>query len=409
MIRVLLADSNPARREQLRAVLAADPEITVAGQARDGQEALQLAHALRPDVAVLAADLSAGDGYQTAERLAASGLPLVSLILSEIDRPDDLRRAMRAGARGGLSWSSAPVHLVEAVRELDAERHHRQTPGWAAAADPRAAARVFAVSGAKGGVGKTTLAVNLAAALASQTGEPTVLLDLYTQFGDAALLLNLAPRRTLADLTRLDLGDLDERALEDHLERHESGLAVLAGATAPLPPDAFDPVRLDRLLGLLKCGHRYVVLDVPPVLNPTTLYALSHASSVFLVANLFDLTTLADSRLWLNAVVGPHVAPEAIRVILNRVTARNRLQVPDIERTLGRTVGACIPNDGRLVPASVNAGLPVVLSHPHSRVSQAIFGLAQSLAAPSPDPLTPTVSALPRRRAIFAPLLRKGI
>lgn len=407
MIRVLLADSLPARREQMRAALAADPEIAVAGQARDGQEALQLAHALRPDVAVLAADLAAGDGYQTAERLAASGLPLVSLLISDGDRPDDLRRAMRAGARGGLAWSSAVGQIAETVCELEGERRHRQTPGWAAAADPQAAARVFAVSGAKGGVGKTTLAVNLAAALA-ETGEPTVLLDLYTQFGDAALLLNLSPRRTLADLTRLDAADLDERTLDDHLERHESGLAVLAGATAPLPMDALSPECLDRLLGLLKRGHRYVVLDVPPVLSPTTLYALSHATSVLLVANLFDLTTLADSRLWLNAVVGPHVSPEAVQVVLNRVSPRNQLQIPDIERTLGRAAGACIPNDGKLVPASVNAGFPFVRSHPHSRVAQAVSGLARSLAAPPPEALTSPPPLSPRRLPFLAPLLRKG-
>ena len=259
------------------------------------------------------------------------------------------------------------------------------------------------MSGAKGGIGKTTLAVNLGAALACETGEPTVLLDLYTQFGDAALLLNLTPRRTLADLVRLDPADLDERLLEDHLERHESGLRLLAGASAPLPLDALTPAALERILSLLKNSYRYVVLDVPPVLHATTLHALAHAHAVLLIANLFDLTTLADSKLWLQAMTGTHVAREAVQIVLNRVAPHNRLQLPDIERTLGCAAACLIPNDGKLVPHSVNAGIPFVLSHPSSRAAQSVYALARRLAA---DPAAAPVPT-PSRRAGFLPTLRR--
>lgn len=405
MIRVLIADSQHARREGLRAALDKDAEIAVAGLARDGQEVLQLAHALRPDVVVLADDLAGSDGCQAVEWLASSGLPLVSLLISEGDHPNDLRRAMRAGARGHLSWLSTSSLLAQTVCELDSERRRRQTPAFAAAADPQSAARVVAVTGAKGGVGKTTLAVNVAAALTVETGEPTVLVDLYTQFGDAGLLLNLALRRTLADLTRLDPEDLDARTLEEHLEHHESGLQVLAGGATLLPADVLTPECLDQILGLLKRTHRYVILDVPPILSAMTLYALSHATIVLPVANLFDLTTLADTRLWLEAVGGHYVPPEAIRVVLNRVSARNRLQIPDVERTLGCTADALIPNDGKLVPASVNAGLPFVLSHPNAPVARAVTALASSLAAPPPATLSPL---LPRHLGFLAPLLGRG-
>ena len=393
MIRVLIADSQARRREQIRAALAADAEMEVAGQARDGQEALQMAHSLRPDIVLLAADLAVSDGYQTTERLAASGLSLSSILLSDGDWQGDLRRAMRAGAREHLVWPCAPDDLRETVRQLWEESRRRQSAVFAAEADPRSASRIVAVCGAKGGIGKTTLAVNLAAALATETGEPTVLLDLYTQFGDAALLLNLSPRRTLADLVQIEPADLDERLLEDHLERHESGLRVLGGAAAPLPLDALSPECLERILCLLKRGHKHIVLDVPPVLHATTLHAVSHASTVLLVANLFDLTTLADSRLWLDAMAGKHVSREAIQILLNRVSPRNRLQIPDMERALGCSASVVIPNDGKVVPASVNAGMPFVLSHPHSRVAQSVLTLACALAAGPSAPQTAPRSA----------------
>ncbi|MDQ2800778.1 MAG: AAA family ATPase [Armatimonadota bacterium] len=408
MIRVLIADSRASRREQIRAALAADAEIEIVGQARDGQEAVQRASALRPDLVLLADDLAVQDGFATAELLAASGLPLHSILLSEGVLPDDLRRAMRAGARECLAWSCSDADLREALRAVYDDSLRRRSPAFAAAADPQAGARVIAVSGAKGGIGKTTLAVNLAAALTVETGQPTVLLDLYTQFGDTALLLNLSPRRTLADLVRLDPGDLDERLLEDHLERHECGLRVLPGANAPLPLDALTPDCLDRILSLLKRSHRYLVLDVPPVLHATTLHALTHAHAVLLVANLFDMTTLADSRLWLDAMAGQYVAREAIHLILNRVSSRNRLQIPDIERTLGCAAAGLIPNDGKLVPNSVNAGHPFVLSHPSSRVAQSVFGLARQLAADGVSESAATASEMPRRAAFLSLGLRRG-
>lgn len=379
MIRVLIADSQAQRREHLCAVLATDVELEVIGLARDGSDAVRLAHALCPDIVLVAADLPPRDGFMSAETLAASGLEIENILVTEEYSASHFKQAMRVGAREVLCRTLDPDEFCAAVRAVHADSRRRRSPAFVAEADPRGRGRVFAVSGAKGGIGKTTLAVNLAAALAAETGEPTVLLDLYTQFGDAALLLNLFPRRTLADIVQADPADLDTRLLEDHLERHECGLRLLAGASAPLPLDALTPALFDLILSLLRQDYKQIVLDVPPVLHDTTRSALSQADTVLLVANLFDLTTLADTRLWLDCMAGPFLAPEAVQVVLNRVSSSNRLQLSDIERTLGCSVSHQIPNDGKLVPASINAGTPFVLSHPSSKVSVAMLGLARSL------------------------------
>ena len=406
-IRVLIADSLRERRESIRAALATDPEIEIAGQARDGQEALQKASALCPDIVLLAADLVGQDGFETAERLAASGLPLESVILSSGNRPDDLRRAMRAGARECLPSPPDPGELRESVRQVCDDHRRRHASDFTRGSWD--GAKIIAVTAAKGGVGKTTLAVNLAAALAGATGEPTALIDLYTQFGDAALMLNITPRRTLADLVSVPPADLDLRLLEDHLERHECGLHLLAGAAAPLPPDALSPTLLDCILGLMKRKYHTLVLDVPPVLTETTRCALSHASTVLLIANLFDLTTLADSRLWLEAMAGCHVSRDAVQIVLNRVSPRNRLPLSEMERALGGEFQQVL-NDGRLVPASVNAGMPFVLSHPTSRVAQNVMEIARSLDAPRTLLAGYESGNVPApRRSLFAsPLLRRG-
>lgn len=380
MIQVLIAEADWKRREALCVKLAVDADIEVAGAARSGPELIRQAHMLRPDIILLPISFPPDGGCAAAEALTASGLPLEIVLIAaaeaNISEPD-LRAAMRAGARDMVSPASAPADLCAAVRAAHAAGlRRRMTP----ASNPPAGRRVIAVSSAKGGVGKTTLAVNLAAALAVETGEPTVLLDLYTQFGDAALLLNLFPRRSLADLVSVSPADLDLREMEDHLERHSCGLRVLAGASAPLPLSALSPTVLDQMLFLLR-SECHVVMDVPPVLHDTTRQALSQADCVLLVANLFDLTTLADTRHWLDALSGRDIAPDAVQIVLNRVCTANRLPLPDITRTLGRSAHCLVPNDGKLVPASVNAGVPFVLSHPKSKVAASVFGLARSLYA----------------------------
>ncbi len=369
-IRVLIAEHNKERREQMRAALAGDT-IEIAGTAREGAEAVRLAHALRPDIVLLAEDLPPTNGFAAAEGLTASGLPLETILVCAESSDLDLRRAMRAGAREVICRTAGPAELRTAVQSIHAEHLRRRS---ASPAEGPALGKVTVVSGAKGGIGKTTLAVNLAAALAAETGEPTVLVDLYTQFGDAALLLNVLPRRTLANLVQVDLADLDAALVENHLERHSCGLKLLAGASAPLRLDALAPDFLEHLLQLLRCDYAHVVLDVPSVLTETTRRALAEADRVLLVANLFDLTTLADTRLWLEAV-----QTDTVQIVLNRVSPSNKLQMPDIARTLGRTIDFCIPNDGRLVPASVNSGVPFVLSHPGSKAAGSVYALARSL------------------------------
>jgi len=375
-LRVLLADHRPDRRA---AVIACLPGVDVLPPACDAAEASALTRSLRPSVVLLADDLPPSGGFAACETLAQT-VPV--LLLSGDSRPDILRRAMRAGARDVLPWTLPPADFAAALRSLPI----------AAAPPPPRPARIMAIAGAKGGAGRTTLAVNLAAALAQRTGEPTALLDLHTQFADAALLLGLTPRRTLADWVSLAPDALDTRFLEDYAEPHESGLLLLAGAAAPLAPDVLLPETVDRVLTQLEQGCRFIVLDLPTVIDRPMLAALARADDILLVADLFDLPTLAASRRWLDALLGAHLAPDAVRVVFNRVAPRSCLSVADGEQVLGLPAGALIPNDGKIVPASVNAGVPFVLSHPGCAPARSIAALAHSLSE------TEVPHAMPRRR-----------
>ncbi|HZP80555.1 MAG TPA: response regulator [Chthonomonadaceae bacterium] len=380
MIRILIADSEPYTREQLRSHLVSDAEVEITGMARDGQEALQLAHQLTPDITLVAANLAVMDGFKTIELITASNQATQCILVSDTNSPEQLRRAMRAGAREFLAHPVARETLLGAIREVYAEQQKRMSQSFVEAANPDKVTRLISISGAKGGIGKTTLITNLAVAVAEQTQEPTLLLDLYTQFGDVPIMLNLTPRRALIELASLDPASMDAQLLEDCMDQHDSGLRVLTTSKTPVALDALTVPILESILRILKQRYRYILVDVPPILHSPSLYIVSHATTVLVIANLFDITTIHDTKRLLETLEGKYTSREKIKVIVNRVARQNRMQLADIEEILGFPIEASIPNDGEVVPGSVNQGVPFVQSHPNSAIGQSVRQLARRLA-----------------------------
>lgn len=383
MLRVVLGSHEAGERHQWRQWLSEAP-LEVVGLAQDGQEAVQQALQLRPDLVLLDHALPVLDGFQAAGMISLAAPGTLQVLVGPSDGPDLLRRALRAGARDLVGRPVSREKLRQILIGLAELRWMRDTPEYQIATDLARMPQTISITGAKGGVGKTTLSTNLAVALAQEAPGQTVLIDLYSQFGDVPTMLNLSPRRTLADLVPA-AEELDAEMVEEHLETHPSGLKVGVGSVQPQPLDLFSTHFLEQLSGILKRQYRFIVVDVPPILHAGTLYMLAHSQSVLLVANLFDLTTASDTKKLLEAIKGSYVPPERLRVVLNRVSRENQLQVPDLEKAFGQAIIALLPNDGKIVPTSVNQGVPFMMSHPGSAVGQAVRRLALSLTRPAPE------------------------
>ena len=380
--RILIASGDEFESEQILQVLSSQPDMEVVGIAQNGLEASQMTVRLDPDVALLDAELADMNGLSAAETIGLA-VPHVATVLMSGEGADHLwRQAMRAGIRDVLPKPLVPGDLLETVRGIRQARDRRNTPEFRALVDPELMPRVIAVAGAKGGVGKTTVATNMAVALAQEHPGQAVLVDVYSQFGDVALMMNLRPKRSLVDMAPLE-DHIDEELVEAHLTPHDSGLKVLVAANEPTELTTVNVKTLSAVLRGLKRRYRYIVLDVPPMLYETTIFALTHATAVMLVANLFDLTTLNDTRKLYHLLTRDYVAKERIHVVLNRVARSNRLQVDEIERAFGREAIATIPNAAGLVVTSINEGVPFVIRHPDAPISRSIRELAQQVVKTS--------------------------
>jgi pilus assembly protein CpaE len=361
-----------ASLEELKRTLSTDPDeyAVVLGPSVDQEAAASLADTLR------------------VTRPATS----VILIRRRVDT-GVLAEALRSGMR-------------EVVEERDLaglnQAVMRAAQVWEAVHGPVSASgssrgKQITVFSPKGGVGKTTLAVNLAIALSR--GEKNVcLVDLDLGFGDVAITLQLFPARTLADAVALEHG-LDIESLDPLLTPHRDGIHTLV---APVQPDAKESIPaslVSKVLRLLRSKFDYVVVDTEPSLDEHVLQAFDETDELLLVTTL-DIPTLKNVKIAVETLDLLNFPKNQRRLILNRADDKVGLSSDKVESTLGMSIAASIPTSPQ-VASSTNAGEPIVASLPRHPVSKAIVALAETLqgtpVVPEQKSERPGRAAAPKR------------
>jgi len=248
----------------------------------------------------------------------------------------------------------------------------------------------------KGGVGKTTLAVNLAIALSNRGEKRVCVVDLDLGFGDIAITLQLIPARTMADAVNFESG-LEFDVLEPLLTPHSTGISTLV---APVQPDAKDSIPaslVGRVLSMLKDNFDYVVVDTAPNFDEFVLQAFDETDVLLLVTTL-DVPTLKNVKIAVETLDLLNFPKPRRRLVLNRADDKVGLSAEEVEGTLGMSIDASIPTSSQVANAT-NSGQPITSALPKHPVSMAISALAQGLgpaAQAIQEPESPTRVA-PRR------------
>ncbi len=304
-----------------------------------------------------------------------------SVVVVDSDYSADAVIAMvRAGAVELLRWPVDPAEMAAAFETL--QRARRRTP------PTRPAGESVAVFAAKGGLGATTVASNVAVLLAERKTGGTLFVELDSRPSDVATFLNLRVSYSVLDAFR-NLDRLDESFLRGLVTRHESGLWVLPG---PLQFEAFTPTAEDvrQAVGVVRSHFDHVVLDLRHEPDPPTLAALTAADTVLLLTRL-DVATLRASAAALAALRDGGVNPANVRVVAKRASITEEVTRAQAEETLQMPITASVANDQAAVVAAINAGEPVVTRAARSRTSTSLKELVAALgqsaatsAAPEP-------------------------
>ncbi|MCI0583297.1 MAG: AAA family ATPase [Chloroflexi bacterium] len=239
--------------------------------------------------------------------------------------------------------------------------------------------RLVAVFSPKGGVGTTTVAVNVAVALAARSPGRVVILDLDLQFGQVTTHLNIPPRLSIAELARDDVALRDPGVFQTYLDRHGSGLAVLA---APITPDGVSAVTesaIGRILETAGRAFQTVVVDAGSEITSRSEAVLGKATDIIVVVTpeFPALKAVHAMRERLDAT-SDQLAETTF--ILNQIFAREILRSRDIEEALGTKIAMTIPYDAFVFLKSVNEGVPVVVGAPRSAAAEQLNRLATRLS-----------------------------
>jgi pilus assembly protein CpaE len=241
--------------------------------------------------------------------------------------------------------------------------------------------RIVTVFSAKGGCGKTTLATNMAAALADRGRREVCIVDLDLAFGDVAIALQLFPAHTIADAVPLG-ENVDFTAIQSLLTPHSPGLTTLVAPVEPGGSEAIPARMVGHVLKLLQGQFDYVVVDTPPAFDDQVLTAFDLSDIVCLLATL-DIPALKNLKLTLETMELLNYPRDRWRIVMNRADSKVGLSLGEVEKTLRTTISVHIPSS-RDVPAAINRGVPIVLDDPKHPVSVAIRAFSERDVAGAP-------------------------
>jgi pilus assembly protein CpaE len=377
-LKILIVDQHPAVIAQLRRALNAFDELEVVGDAGFGPVASTWARTLEPAVVIVSVDEPLSRSLSTIQALTRGNSPWTVVgLVAHYDR-EVFHRAVLAGARDVLTRTSAPADLRAGLLQA---RHADSLRATAAVYDSAAPmGSTITVFGVKGGVGKTTLATNLAVALAQEASASVALVDLDVPFGDVALMLDIRPENDILDaLDDSVLADLER--LQSLLVRTELGVHILSSPLAPDDAGAIDSSRVGPLLQRLAALHQFVLVDTPVGLTELTAAALD-AAELGLLVTTPELPALRRTHACLRLLQGLEFPTNKLQLVLNRVSSRTRVSTAEAVEALGQPVNWRVENDYAAMQA-VALGQPVVLSKPNTRLARDIRSIARQLAGVS--------------------------
>src|SRR3954471_20098541 len=375
VLRIAVVDPKDSTRESLKSMLRGLDTVWLEGERSRYAFFGRGVGQTTPDVGFVALDSNPDKALELVESLAKSA-PSCDLLVTSLSTDGNLiLRTMRAGAKEFLTQ---PLKLEDLAAAL--QRVARQRGGTAG--NSNAGCSIIAVAGATGGVGTTSLAVNLGCSLAADRQNSVVLLDLDLCLGDADVFLDTIPEYTISDVAQ-NISRLDLTLLRRSLTKHDTGLYLLPRPVQLEDARNITPDELSRVLALLKASFTHVIIDTSKGYTHLDMHALAEADQVLLVTQL-DLPCLRNVVRLMMSFKEMGKLDERVKIIVNRVGYDSgQISLKKAKETIGREIFWQVPNEYRVMVEVRNNGVPLIQQAPKAAITQSINQLAEALSGKS--------------------------
>lgn len=371
-IKVLIADDVAETRKNIITLLEFETRIEVVGEAANGEEALEITEKTKPNLILMDINMPIMDGLKATEKICQRYQDIVVIIMSVQGEREYLKKAMFCGAKEYLIKPFSLDVLIETViKTYDKEQNKRKFAlNDKEKKTSEKASKVITVFSTKGGVGKTTIAVNTAISIAKKNNYRVALIDLDLQFGDIAVMLNMAQSKTIVDLID-EIGNLNKEILSEYMIEYIKGVDILPAPPKPEYSEYILPNHIEKILSVLKEDYQYIIFDSVSNFNDITLTALDNSDQILFISTM-NLPTIKNVKLGLDIMDSLHYHNEKVKIILNRASKHFGVKITDVEEVLNKEVSVCIPEDNKTVIPSANKGYPFMRSRGEAKISRCI-------------------------------------
>ncbi|MGD9645007.1 MAG: CpaE family protein [Pirellulales bacterium] len=396
VLRLAIVDPSDASRNALKATLLGMDMIWLEAECSRYEFFADVISQTQPDIGIVALDSSPDKAVSLINRIARESPTASLLAISSSTDGNLILRAMRAGAKEFLTQPLRLEDLVAALDRIGAQRR-------GGSESQNRGCTVIAVAGSTGGVGSTSLAVNLGCTLAQHESNSVALLDLDMSLGDADVLLDTIPDYTLLDVAQ-NVERLDFSLLKRSLTKHSSGLFLLPRPVQMEDAAHISPEDLQRVIGLLKATFTHLILDLSKSYNPIDRMAMQSADHVLVVTQL-DLPCLRNVVRLMASFAEMEGILEKVKIVVNRYGLESgQISLKKAQDTIGREIYWKLPNDYRTMVEVRNNGVPLIEQSPKAKLTQAIVGLSDALSH-GQHPLDAGESDGPGKASSFSKLL----
>jgi pilus assembly protein CpaE len=387
LIRVLIVDDIAETRENIRKLLQFEADFEIVGAARNGQEGIDLARELKPDVILMDINMPDIDGITATERIREYVPHSQIVILTVQADPNYMRRAMLAGARDFLTKPPAVDEMIGAIRRAGELAHEElakskvtftmQPGNGSAPSAMNRSGKIISVYSPKGGVGTTTLAVNLAVSL-QRSETPVVLVDGNMEFGDVMVFVNQQAKNSIVDLApRAD--ELDPDVIEEVIQLHQaSGLKMLAAPTRPELAESVNGDQFTKVLQYLCHFYSYVVVDCASTLTDVTLSAIDSSDLIILVTTQ-EIPAIKDARMFLDLLKPLKISRDRLLFVMNKHDKRIGISPQKVSENFKQEIKVVIPFEEKVVLPSINRGVPFMLGEKSKAISRSFLSLTETV------------------------------
>jgi pilus assembly protein CpaE len=367
---VVIIDSDvDSINSMVKCIKNLDSKVIVEGTATTFENGFELVHKKRPMVVIMEVT---EDINLSLERISQilSRFSQVSIFATSLDKSSDtILKVMRAGATEYLPRPVTEADLTYALQKVGRLWLTRPAP-------EDEAGRIFTVFSPKGGVGVTTIAINLATDIFEATKKPTILVDLDLNSGDATTFLNMKPSYTISDVT-VNISRLDKSFLQGVVAKHESGIYVLAEPQKVEEGVSISGVDIKKVLSLLKSMFKYIIIDAESISERTTT-ALEMSDMILLIF-FMSLPGIKNMQRYLRYFDKMGLGRDRVKLVANRYVKKSDIKIEDAEKALNYPIFWAVPNDWDTTMTCLNKGITISMGYPRSQLNSSLNELASAI------------------------------